>query len=103
LSTWARIGNSVIIGLSITIDPTSADSATQVSVTLPPVYSGNFAGTTEEANGVLMAKLTSTDANIPSTAYVSSIGSAQTISVTFQTGTDVASYTWTGTVVCLIV
>ena len=103
LSTWARIGNSLIIGLNITIDPTTADTATQVSVTLPPVYSGNFAGTSEEANGVLMAKLTSTDANIPSTAYVSSIGSAQTISVTFQTGTDVASYAWTGTVVCLIV
>ena len=99
--TWIRVGNVVTIGLNLQIDPTAADTTTQVSITMPPVMSGNF-GSSDDASGCVQVRTDDTDANMPSVAYITANSGTQVLIMSFFTGTSVINRAWSGVAVCLV-
>jgi hypothetical protein len=93
---WQRVGNNCTGSFSATVDPTAADTLTQVSITLPPVFSAtNFTGNV--AIGSAASSYMGTDANAPSVGQLNWLGGTKLMVLTFQTGTDVSNQTWSGT------
>lgn len=89
---WIRVGNVVIVTLSISVDPTAATTQTEVGISLP--IASNFSSFAQCA-GAAVRNATGLTANLP--GMILGDATADGATLRFYNDANVGNYTWQGT------